>query len=375
MLLSLTALFVLPPIGKTLAAETRAEILVNGEALSLTGNEARSIEGKIFVPVKEFFEALGFKVTWNGDANIATLAKGDYHVTVIKDAPYFTFNAEQIPLESPAPLLNGSLYAPLRDICDAVGIAFVWDEKTSTASITLDEPVVPWTGEEPVQAPAFTALTPAKQSALADAVSWAKTEYAAIEAERSSATQEVDFSGYQNAFASANDLFKAGEYTDAKWAYADILTESPLHLGARNNYVLALSYCGEYESALNNSILLGLLHPSYEGNWVNILIPLYALGYDPAAYGAALSAAGFPSDSSLASNMRNHTISGYVDEAYAYNRVYMDMEAAYDEDALADKMAELNDILQTLQETSPDDTDYSELLAYFEGLEKIRTDE
>ena len=219
----------------------------------------------------------------------------------------------------------------------------------------------------------FKPMTPKNNSALSDAITWAKSEYDTISEEMSELTTGVDFSEYKGDFKSANSLYKAGKYTQAKTAYEKILDDCPLHLGARSNYVLALAHCGDYAGALKNSVLLGLIHPGYEGNWVNILIPLYALGYGSADYSTELKAADFPSNVNLESDMDDKSFSDYIAEAYAYNRIYMEMEQELGgEKAVEAELEKYKNILLALRSKSPRDTDYSELLTYLEGLQKIR---
>ena len=219
----------------------------------------------------------------------------------------------------------------------------------------------------------FKPMAQNNNSALSDAVKWAKSEYDTISDEMPKITSGVDLSEYKSDFQSANALYKAEKYTQAKKAYENILDECPLHLGARNNYVLALAHCGDYIGALKNSVLLGLIHPDYEGNWVNILIPLYALGYGSADYSTDLTDAGLSDNANLESDMADKSFPDYIAEAYAYNRIYMDMEQELDgEKAVEAEFTKYKDILLALRKKSSRDTDYSELLTYLEGLQKIR---
>ena len=219
----------------------------------------------------------------------------------------------------------------------------------------------------------FTPITPEKKSALSNAVKWAKREYDMISGEMEEVGTDTDLSEYKSDFKSANALYKAEKYTQAKVAYEKILEKCSLHLGARNNYVLALAHCGDYAGALKNSILLGLIHPNYEGNWVNILIPLYALGYGGADYTKELKDAGLSGNEGLEAEMDDKYFSEYIAEAYAYNRIYMEMEQELGgEKAVEAELAKYTDILLALRRQSPKDTDYTELLTYLEGLQKIR---
>jgi len=194
-------------------------------------------------------------------------------------------------------------------------------------------------------------------------------------------TEEVDMNLYRGEFAYANILFKSGKYEEAGYMYLAILSDCPVHIGARNNYVLSLAYQGDYRESLRHSILLGITHPEYEGNYVNILIPLYALGHGESDYYASVRDAGFGHGLDDFYETERYTdnyflfgrFDNYITEAYAYNRAYADMELAYGADGYEIKMAELTDVLTILKNISPDDTDYAELYDYFEGLIKIRS--
>jgi hypothetical protein len=202
---------------------------------------------------------------------------------------------------------------------------------------------------------------------LVEATDWARAEYYAIDDGLVGSTSEIDFSEYSSDFKTANAYYKAGDYESAKSAYESILYDCPVHLGARNNYVLALAQCEEYKDSLKNSILLGLIHPEYEGNLVNILIPLYALGYTADNYTVDLEFAGGSAFRGVYDEYYKYDDENY-DRAHLYNWIYAEMEGELtDQD-----ISFLQTVLESLKGTYPEETDYSGLLAYFEALRKIR---
>ncbi len=221
----------------------------------------------------------------------------------------------------------------------------------------------------------FRAMTPQDPDFLADAMTWAITEYDFINAVMSTVTEETDVSLYDAAFDVANALYKSEDYEGAEAAYLEILEEYPIHMGARNNLGLTLVQQQEYESALEHFLLLYLLHPSYEGNRVNIYIPLYALGYtDEEYYYSILDEYGLDYGS-LEDAWSYMDFYDEIAEAYAYNRAYTEMEGEINEEELEEKLLHLEYVLMTLEEdVSPDDADYAELLEYYLNLKKIRTE-
>ncbi len=220
----------------------------------------------------------------------------------------------------------------------------------------------------------FSPIQPDSAWVLEDVISETLIKYNDVEYFMAALTRTITPADFSTDFKEANALYKAGEYQNAKTAYENILAECPVHLGARNNYVLTLVRLEDYDAALSESILLGLIHPSYEGNWVNILIPLYALGYDGDSAADEMTAGGLtelpefhPEDEQDLLNS-----SDSIHDAFLYNYIYSNMEAEMGEEEMNTKIKEFKIILQTLKEKSPEDTDYSELLDYLKGLQKIR---
>ena len=212
---------------------------------------------------------------------------------------------------------------------------------------------------------------PENSNLLSDVILEAKSKYTNIDRFMSALTEEIDTAVFADAFREANDLYKSRMFSDAKTKYEKILSDCPVHLGARNNYALTLVQLEEYKSSLTEFILLGLIHPEYKGNWVNILIPLYALGYDGKSTSGILEDAGLPKSPAYNPGSAGDSFNE-IDDAFLYNYVYAYMEAEIGEDEIYARMEEFGNILRAMKDKSPEDTDYSELLAYLEGLQKIR---
>ena len=261
-----------------------------------------------------------------------------------------------------------------------------YDEADLATTIPL-----PYTGTVPPDT-VFEPIAPKNDYILADAIEWAVNEFGYIEEYMSAVGADLDKDMFSGGFYDGNELYKLGAYEEAIVMYEGILSEYPAHLGARNNYVLALVQQERFEESLRNSILLGMVHPSYEGNWVNILIPLYALGYDNPAYADVLANTEFPDAEELETAVAAGEPLSEIQRAYAYNRVYADMEgeiyhydlsdlnslgdilqAAVESDTeIRAKYNEFMDTLLMLRSGDREDTDYLELVLYLEGLMKLR---
>jgi hypothetical protein len=224
--------------------------------------------------------------------------------------------------------------------------------------------------ETPQPDSTFKPISPQLAGALYNADKAALEEINAIADERKSATEEIDLSLYSEDFRAANQLYKSGDFESARRGYLEILDSCPLHLGARNNYSLSLMQLDNYEEALSQCLVIARTNPQYLGNRVNMLIPLYALGYNRSAYMEAIS--GFTDFDELELDMGFNESSSPFANAYAYNRVYAGIEESMDEADASLEFDRFREILENIAANNPDDDDYWELIDYLEGLQKIR---
>ena len=193
-------------------------------------------------------------------------------------------------------------------------------------------PPTPVPTPTPMPDTVFQERTPGDSSFITELLNWVDTERTAIITdERNDAVAAGDlYPTYADAFAAANALFKEEDYGAAADGYAQILAECPGHLGAMNNYALAMMHLGDYETALKNVVLLGTLHQDYQGTWANFVLGCYALGFDARDVLAELQAAGLPFPE-VGVFIADVQAQGVLEEnalyrAYAYNSMYSSME-------------------------------------------------
>lgn len=93
--------------------------------------------GSVFVPLRGTLEQLGFSLEWSTKEQLAKIIKGDTTIYLKANSNVASVNGAKVTLTSPAKIMNGSVYVPLRFISTATGSNVEWDAKTT--KVTIDD--------------------------------------------------------------------------------------------------------------------------------------------------------------------------------------------------------------------------------------------
>lgn len=108
------------------------KIMLNSKPLSF--DVPPMIEnGRIMVPLRAIFEAMGAKVDWDATTMTVTAVKVNNAVVLEIGSLTPTVNGLVFPIDVPAEIVNGRTLAPLRFVCEAFGANVIWAEDTQTA--------------------------------------------------------------------------------------------------------------------------------------------------------------------------------------------------------------------------------------------------
>lgn len=138
-------------------SDSPIRVLINGK-LSVSDVAPLIVNGRVLVPFRAIFEALGAMVEWNGEDLIAMGGKGKTYVCLSPDNPSaviltikpdfheeVTFESLDravesnsfITLDVPPTSKNGRIMVPARFIAESLGAQVEWDGKNRTVRITI----------------------------------------------------------------------------------------------------------------------------------------------------------------------------------------------------------------------------------------------
>ncbi len=123
-------------IGVALSQPKPTEITVKVNGDSVDFDQAPiSSNGRVLVPLRAIFEALGAQVKWDNATRTVTATKGATNITVVIDNNSPTVNGVSKKLDVPAQIVNGRTLVPVRFISESLGAVVEWNEGTQTVSI------------------------------------------------------------------------------------------------------------------------------------------------------------------------------------------------------------------------------------------------
>jgi photosystem II stability/assembly factor-like uncharacterized protein len=113
------------------------QVLLNGERLSFdTYPELR--DGRVMVPMRKIFEALGATVGYHGAKARITAIRGEDAVVLVVGEAVMERNGDPIPIDAPPVVVNGRTLIPARAVAEALHAEVVWEEESQTVRITTD---------------------------------------------------------------------------------------------------------------------------------------------------------------------------------------------------------------------------------------------
>jgi len=114
---------------------TDVKVILDGRALTFDV-QPQTVGGRILIPLRAVFEALGAKVDWNNTTQTVTATKGDTVVVLTIGSTSPTINGQVQTIDQSGVTVNGRAFAPLRFVGEAFGGKVDWNDATRTVTIT-----------------------------------------------------------------------------------------------------------------------------------------------------------------------------------------------------------------------------------------------
>jgi len=134
-IVSLTILSFLWSCSSPILAAT-PQVEISGTVLNFDVSPV-IVNGRILVPIRTVFEAMGAKVSWEQATTTATAVKGSTTVILPVGSRAPTINGVVKPIDVPGTIIDGRTMAPLRFVCEAFGGKVEWSADTQTAVVKI----------------------------------------------------------------------------------------------------------------------------------------------------------------------------------------------------------------------------------------------
>lgn len=94
--------------------------------------------GRMLVPVRELFTAMGAVVSWNDATRTVTAKRGDVEICIPLGTFLPTVDHMPVAIDAPAMQINGRIYVPLRFAVTSLGAGVQWATAENTAYINTN---------------------------------------------------------------------------------------------------------------------------------------------------------------------------------------------------------------------------------------------
>ncbi|MGU3473475.1 stalk domain-containing protein [Paenibacillus sp. D51F] len=139
-LLALPAAPAAAAAGQAVTAQAQPiVIMLDGKKLAVRMSPV-ILKGSILVPMKDIFKALGSELSWDPKTRTLLASSGGYFSMSLKvGASHAVVNGKSVKLDSPAVILNGTTFVPIRFVSETMGAEVKWDAKSRIVRISSEE--------------------------------------------------------------------------------------------------------------------------------------------------------------------------------------------------------------------------------------------
>lgn len=97
--------------------------------------------GRTLVPLRKPLEAIGASVDYDAASRTVTIKKDETEISIVIDGEMLV-NGSRYQVDAPAMLKDGRVYVPIRHIFEALGYSLSWNAETKTVNISkTDSPI------------------------------------------------------------------------------------------------------------------------------------------------------------------------------------------------------------------------------------------
>lgn len=121
-----------------LAAGPGAVVKVNGKVVNFAGTKPQTVTGRMMVPVRGVFEAIGAYVEYNPVHHRVNAKRANETIELKAGDKVAKRNGAEIELDVAPLTMNGRMMVPLRFIAESLGADVNYTKATNTVDIFTD---------------------------------------------------------------------------------------------------------------------------------------------------------------------------------------------------------------------------------------------
>lgn len=113
-------------------------VRVNGKPVRFSGTQPKTLTGRVMVPVRGVFEAIGAYVEYDSVFHRVKARRANEDIELALGDKIATRNGAEIELDVPPQTIRGRMMVPLRFIAESLGSSVEYVKATNTVEITTN---------------------------------------------------------------------------------------------------------------------------------------------------------------------------------------------------------------------------------------------
>jgi len=130
-------------VGAAFAGAQDIQVQVNGNSLNFPNAQPQYINGRVLVPLRGIFESLNAYVSWDQANQAVHATKSGSDVTLHIGDRNAIVNGQQVMLDVPPMILDGTTMVPIRFVSESLGASVGWLEAERLVTINTTTAVIP----------------------------------------------------------------------------------------------------------------------------------------------------------------------------------------------------------------------------------------
>lgn len=131
-----TALCALKPAS----SQQVIRVMVNDARVDFGGVPPIQTGGRVLVPLRGIFEALGATVEYDRASSVVSATRGSTQIVLPIGSSQAKINASSVTLDVPSLVQRGRVFVPLRFVSEALGATLYWNSTLGEVLITSSVP-------------------------------------------------------------------------------------------------------------------------------------------------------------------------------------------------------------------------------------------
>jgi hypothetical protein len=116
-------------------ASASSTVVINGNPLALDTPTVIQ-NGRLLVPMRNIFQALGATVNWDSSTQTVTATRGLTSISLVIGSTDASVNGSTVTLDVPPEIINGYTFVPIRFVGEALGCQVNWDGGSQSVTIS-----------------------------------------------------------------------------------------------------------------------------------------------------------------------------------------------------------------------------------------------